>query len=76
MEGFLEEEGLELSLGGSQPGEELEKDIPGRRNSLWAWGLSGSLMVTELEGEALESRGKARAAVQAGPERPGPAHRR
>lgn len=43
LEGFLEEEGPELSLGGAggRPGEELEKGILGRRNSLWVWGPSG-----------------------------------
>lgn len=44
----------------------VEKGIPGRRNSLWFCGPSGSQAVSESEEETLEDSKKARAPLQAG----------
>lgn len=72
QEDFLEEERLELGLGGQGgfAGEGVEKGIPGRRNSLWVWGPSDSLVVAESSDQTQE--GSKRAVRGPGPQsRPG-----
>ena len=71
LEGFLEEEGLELSLGGVGVGGlargGVGEDFLDRRNSLWVCGTPGR--------ESPGDRREARAKVWAAQERPGPVQR-
>lgn len=63
QEDFLEEEVLELGLGGqggfARGG--VEKGIPGRRNSPWVWGPSDSLVAAESSDQTQEGSKRARA---------------